>query len=156
MSLSKHLKQVRHVILAEVKRTRCLAPRQFSNVLRHPLQPERPTPPCRSGSGCCRLEIEGTFLCVCLQLRAFGKKGLINRDGRPNNCRRSQDRLRSFLPRKKRLLQGWRGAWAPATVCSLIPARWHPGAAPAGALPPPTMPFTIARIIALQEVPDGR
>lgn len=60
-------KQVRHVILTEVKRARCLAPRQYNNILRHLLQPERPTSPCRSSSGCCRLEIEDTLLCVHLQ-----------------------------------------------------------------------------------------
>lgn len=81
-------KQVRHVILTEVNRARCLASRHFSNALRHLLQPERPTSPCRSGSGSCRLETEGTLWWVYLQLRAFRKKGLtgiIHRDYRPSN-----------------------------------------------------------------------
>lgn len=78
-------KQLRRVILTEVNRARYLTPRQFSNVLRHLLRPERATSSCRSGSGCCRLEREDTLLRVYLQLRAFGRKGptgLINRDYR--------------------------------------------------------------------------
>lgn len=57
-------KQVKHVILTEVSRARCLTPRQFSNVLRHLFRPERPKSPCRSGSGCCRLETQDTLMCL--------------------------------------------------------------------------------------------